>query len=87
MSIFARENIKQFLELNPIEQVFYLGYLINCWTSVPRFYIAIKLARLFHWLGLHSVSNWIGHVSGLTKRLVQQYPDLADDEMRAKYLD
>lgn len=87
MSIFNLANIKQFLELNPIEQVLYICHLINCWTSVPRFYIAIKLVRLFNWLGLDSVGNWIGHVSGLTKRLIQQFPELASAELRAKYLD
>lgn len=87
MDIFSRENLKQFLDLNPIEQIQYLSHLLNAWTSVPRFYIAIKLVRLLQSLGLNAVGDWIGHVTGLTKRLVQQFPDLADDKMRVKYLD
>lgn len=87
MKIFSLKNILEFLQLSPLNQILYLCYCINCWTSVPRFYVAIKLIRLFHCLQMDFLGNWVGHVSGLNKRLVQQFPDLANDEMRARYLD
>lgn len=84
--MISQSEIREFLELSPFQQVGYLCHCIKCWTSVPRFYIAIKLVRLFHWLRLDWVGNWIGHISGLNKRLVQEFPDLASEEQRARYL-
>jgi hypothetical protein len=87
MSIFSKKNIRDFLEANPIEQVLYVCHLLNAWTSGYRFYIAIKLVRLFNWLRMPWAGDWVGHVSGLSKRLTQEFPDIASEEMRAKYLD
>jgi len=62
-----------------IDRIFYSFYCIKCWTSIPRFYLAIKLIRLCHFLNLDGVGNWIGEVSGLSARLKEVFPDLFTD--------
>lgn len=79
-------ELRQFFELPILDGLAYLLHLAAAWTSVPRFWLAIKTIRFCHLLGMDGVGDLVGHYSGLTKRLVQQFPHLADQEMRDRYL-
>jgi len=62
--------------LTIFDRISYGFYCINCWTSIPRFYTAIKLIRLCHFLNIDWLGNWIGEISGLTARLKEVFPDI-----------
>ena len=48
---------------------------LNALTTL-RWYIAIKLVVIFHWLGMDDVSDWFGKVTGLKGRIITLFPTL-----------
>ena len=41
-----------------------------------RWYIPIKLIKIFHWLGMENMSDWFGKITGLEARLIEHFPTL-----------
>ena len=41
-----------------------------------RWYIAIKLVMIFHWLSMDNVSDWFGKITGLEARIIKLFPTL-----------
>ena len=39
-----------------------------------RWLIPIKLVRIFHWLGMEKVSDWLGKITGLSARIITLFP-------------
>ena len=48
---------------------------LNALTTL-RWYIAIKIVVIFHWLGMDDVSDWFGKVTGLSARIITLFPTL-----------
>ena len=61
-----------------LDKVLYAGYCIKCWTSAPRFYVAIKLVRLFTMVGMERLADFVSDSSGLSARLFEVFPELFD---------
>lgn len=65
------QELIEFLNLNPLNQIRYSLHCLNAWTSAPRYYLLIKLVNFLSRIGFEKASFYVLVYSGLVQRMLE----------------